>query len=52
MKICWDNLEGMYLTRNGFLRKGNHSYVEMNGCKECGDSYLMLRFQKTEYCSG
>lgn len=51
MKICWDNLEGFYLTRNGFLRKGNHSYIEMDACKECGEPYLMHRFYKTEYCS-
>lgn len=51
MKICWDNLEQFHLTRNGFLRKGRHSYVEVDKCKVCGDIYLMLRFQETEYCS-
>lgn len=51
MKICWDNLEGFYLTRNGFLRKNSHSYIGMDACKECGSPYLMGRFQKTDYCS-
>jgi hypothetical protein len=51
MKICWDNLEKFHLTHNGFLRKGRHSYIEMDACKECGHPYLMLKFQKTEFCS-
>ena len=51
MKICYDDLEGIHLTKNGFLRKGHHSYIEMDCCKECGNPYLMHRFKKTEYCS-
>lgn len=51
MKICWDNLEKFHLTKNGFLRKGGHSYIEVETCKRCGDSYLMHRIYPTEYCS-
>lgn len=51
MKICWDEIEDFYLTRNGILRKRGHSYIERDSCKECGHPYLMDRFQKTEYCS-
>jgi hypothetical protein len=51
MKICWDEIENFYLTRNGILRKKGHTYTERDSCKECGHPYLMDRFQKTEYCS-
>lgn len=50
MKICWDNLEGLYLTRNGFLRKGNTTYVEKSSCKRCGNPYLTVRTRQSEYC--
>jgi len=28
MKICWDNLETLYLTRKGNLKKNNLIYKE------------------------
>jgi len=51
MKICWSNLEHVHLTRNGFFRKGSHSYIERPCCKECGEPYLVSRFKNTDYCS-
>ena len=51
MKICWDSLENLHLTRNGFLRKGGHSYIEVDSCKRCGNAYLMHRVYHTEFCS-
>ena len=51
MKICWDNLEKFHLTKNGFLRKGGHSYIEVEACKRCRESYLMHRLYPTKYCS-
>jgi hypothetical protein len=50
MKICWDNLEGFYLTRNGFLRKASTTYIERPSCKRCGDSYLTVRTRQSDYC--
>lgn len=50
MKICWDNLEGLYLTRNGFLRKGNTTYIERPSCKRCGDPYLTIHKRESDYC--
>ena len=50
MKICWDNLEGLYLTRNGFLRKGNTTYIERPSCKRCGNPYLTVHKRESDYC--
>ena len=43
MKICWDNLEGVCLTRNGTFRKGEATYVYREACIECGEPYLAQR---------
>ena len=51
MKICWDMLEGIYLTRNGFLRKGKIAYVEMDACKVCGEPYLTKKYVPSVFCS-
>ena len=50
MKICWDNIEGLHLTRNGFLRKGNTTYVERSSCKRCGNPYLTAKTRQSDYC--
>jgi len=50
MKICWDNLEGMCLTRNGVLKRGKTYFTEMDSCKRCGDPYLTSTSRKSEYC--
>lgn len=51
MKICWDNLEGMYLTRNGNLRKGKTIYIEKDACKVCNESYLEEKHRGRGFCS-
>lgn len=52
MKICWDNLEAVKLTRNGvFLKNGRDSYIEMDSCKRCGDPYLTLKHRLSKFCS-
>lgn len=47
MKICWDNLEGLYLSKEGNLRKGSVTYsvtyIEVDKCENCGDPYLAKR---------
>jgi len=50
MKICWGSLEGVYLTRNGFLRKGSTTYTERLECKRCGEPYLTVRNRESDYC--
>lgn len=50
MKICWDNLEGMHLTRNGVFVKGYNSYIEKERCIECGESYLTLKHRQSIFC--
>jgi len=51
MKICWDNLEMMRLTRNGDFRKGSTVYVEKEKCMVCGDSYLTVKSKPKNVCS-
>ena len=56
MKLCWDSLEGMYLTRNGFFRKGTNSYIFKDACINCGMPFLAERKTKegkestTKFC--
>lgn len=50
MKICWDNLEGLRLNRNGNFNKGRHTYIEMGFCSVCGDPYLMNKYTPTDFC--
>lgn len=51
MKICWDMLEDMYLSKKGYLRRKASSYVEMDSCKWCGESYLSNKDRPSLFCS-
>ena len=51
MKICWDNLEDVKLTRNGiFLKNGRSSYVYKDTCVNCGDPYLTFKSKQSNFC--
>ena len=50
MKICWDNLEGFYLTRNYTFRKGEHSYIYRESCSRCGEPYLTISSDPSNFC--
>ena len=54
MKICWDNLDGLFLTSRGRFAKGNNSYEYMDKCCFCGEPYLTttqsLRNGKGNHC--
>jgi hypothetical protein len=51
MKICWDMLEGVHLTKNGNFSKGNDTYIEVGSCAKCGEPYLALRQRPSKFCS-
>lgn len=51
MKINWNNLEGMCLTKKGNLRKGCNLFIEMDSCKKCGDPYLTPKQRLSDHCS-
>ena len=51
MKICWDTLEKIKLTRNGTFSKGSHIYIEMESCKVCNDPYLARKCEPSIFCS-
>lgn len=40
MKICWTNIEGLHLTKNGNFNKDNVSYIYHDSCSRCGDPFL------------
>ena len=51
MKICWDNLEKVCLTRNGTFRKGTATYIYKESCAKCGQSYLIMKSRQSKFCS-
>ena len=51
MKICWDNLEGFHLTKNGNFRLNKNTYVEREVCKVCGNPYLSQKKDNGLFCS-
>jgi 5-methylcytosine-specific restriction endonuclease McrA len=51
MKICWDNLEKIFLSKNGNFRKSSALYVEMEACKTCGEPYLTTKSDPSKFCS-
>lgn len=51
MKICWDNLEKLrYNKKTGKFTDRKNSYVYMDFCKKCGDSYLTFCFKISDFC--
>ena len=50
MKICWDNLEGVHLTRNGTFTKGTSTHVYKESCTNCGEPYLTVKSIQSEFC--
>ena len=50
MKICYDTLEGVYLTKKGTFRKGRSSYVYKESCCKCGKSFLTLKCRQSNFC--
>lgn len=51
MKICWDNLEGVRLSKSGTFRKGSVSYVYKGSCAKCGEPYLTPSHKQSKFCS-
>lgn len=51
MKICWDNIEDVYLTNKGNLRRGNSLLIYKKSCMNCGEPYLGDKSDSSIYCS-
>jgi hypothetical protein len=52
MKICWDNLEGIKLTKNGiFIKNNNVSLIYKNARVICGQDYLTTKHRPSIFCS-
>lgn len=50
MKICWDNIEGIYLTKKGFFRKKQDTYIYKESCARCGGPYLTIKSKQSIFC--
>lgn len=54
MKLCWDNIENIRLTKTGYFKdilKGT-TYVYKESCKNCGHPFLSIKYSSKpkEYC--
>lgn len=50
MKICWDSLEEIILTKNKTFYKGKTTYIYKNACKRCGEPYLTEKKVNSNFC--
>ena len=51
MKICWDNIEKLKLTKYGNFFDGKRVYVEKDECKNCKESFLARIDNMGDFCS-
>lgn len=51
MKLCWDFLNEVRLTKVGDFRRGASYYLYKDKCKNCGDPFLTLKQRPGEFCS-
>jgi hypothetical protein len=54
MKICWDNLEGIFISKNGNFRSQlkHITYVYKDSCNNCGEPYLTQKSTPRDFCCG
>ena len=50
MKICWNMLEGLKLTKLGTFKKGSATYIYKESCVICGKPYLTLSYRQSNVC--
>lgn len=50
MKVCWDNLEGVYLTKKGNFRYKGNIFIYHEACNFCGEECL-ARKDYPGFCS-
>jgi hypothetical protein len=51
MKICWDNIENLKLTKTGFFIKGTTTYILKESCDVCGFECLVQKYRNSKVCS-
>ena len=51
MKICYDNLEGVKLTKNGYFIKGTNTYILKDSCSNCNQPFLTNKHNPSVFCS-
>ena len=53
MKICWDNLEDLILTRSGYFKKkgrGNPTFIYIESCEICNEPFLARYNSRSRFC--
>lgn len=51
VKICWDNIEDLYISFRGNFRKGNTTYVYVEKCGVCEQPFLTEKSRPSKFCS-
>jgi len=50
MRLCYEKLDQMTLSRNGFFRRKGCSYIYKDACKNCGEPYLTSNQHQSLFC--
>jgi len=48
---CWEDIEGLYLSKNGNFRKNNSTYYYKESCENCKEHFLATNSSKGDFCS-
>jgi len=51
MKLCWDNIEDLYITKNGNFRKDGRTYTYKEACKNCDEPFLASASSEGNFCN-
>ncbi len=51
MKLTYENCDKLRLTSHGNLVKNETIYIVMEGCKNCGEPYLMQKKSPGKFCT-
>jgi len=50
MRVCWDNIEGLRLSKQGNITDGNRTYIE-GFCSYCGDLVITRAYNpENQFC--
>jgi hypothetical protein len=51
MRICWDDLCGVYLSKQGYFIKNSITMIYKDECIICSKPYLTEKRRPSKYCS-
>ena len=50
MRICWDNLNDLRLSKRGNLRYKGTTYIEKDSCLNCNQAFLTKKAEDGDFC--